>query len=169
MKQSKKDQKTKQDSGILQIKKYGNRRFYLSSESRFITITDLARYVRSGTQVQVTDSDTEEDITSAILTQILLEEGRAQHFPAEMLEKMIRVNENALKNFWGSYLEQSAKVFENIQENIQESMNENWQALRKSNLFFKWMESVSAGEQQDGPVKAVKSSQPKGKSRKGRK
>lgn len=120
---------------VIHIKKYGNRRLYSSSETRFVTIDELAKSVKDGHKVKVTDSDTDEDITSEILTQILLENGRAQHFPVEVLEQMIRVNEQVLRGFWSNYLDQSFKTFETFQKNWQD----NWQKFNKSNLFFQWL------------------------------
>lgn len=127
--------------GALHIKKYGNRRLYAAAETRFVTIQELAQYVRSGRKVRVTDADTGEDITSEILTQILLEGGRAQHLPVELLEKMIQVNEKALQNFWGAYIDQSTKLMETFQEN--------WQSMRKSSLFFQWLGDSASKNTED--------------------
>lgn len=100
----------------MRIKKYGNRRLYSSTETRFVTIDEIADAVREGRTVAVTDADTRQDITAEILTQILLESRRAQHFPVEMLEQMIRLNEEAVKGFMGAYFEQSVRVMRTIQE-----------------------------------------------------
>jgi polyhydroxyalkanoate synthesis repressor PhaR len=116
---------------VIHIKKYGNRRLYSSAETRFVTLAELASAVRSGKRVQVTDAETDEDITSEVLTQILLENGRAQHFPVEMLEQMIRLNEQALSNFWSNYVDQSMKMFESFQQNFK--------MLQSANPFFQWM------------------------------
>ncbi len=144
------------DAETVHVKKYGNRRFYSSSESRFMTIDELAQSVRRGAKVRVTDADSGADITSEILTQILLEGGRAQHFPVELLEQMIRLNEHALKSFWGGYFEQSRKVFENLQEN--------WQSLSQTNLFFQWLGGAKDAAPKAGPLASTKakSSKPQG-------
>jgi len=120
------------DSGeVIHIKKYGNRRFYSSTETRFVTIAELATTVRSGKRIRVTDAESDEDITAEILTQILLENGRAQHFPVEMLEQMIRLNEKALGSFWSNYLDQSMRMFDSFQQNLK--------MLQGANPFFQWM------------------------------
>jgi polyhydroxyalkanoate synthesis repressor PhaR len=126
-------------SGIIHIKKYGNRRLYSSAETRFVTLSELAAAVRSGKKVRVTDADTDEDITAEILTQILLENGRAQHFPVEMLEQMIRLNEQALSSFWSNYLEQSMRMFESFQQNLK--------MLQNANPFFQWMTGRNSSSQ----------------------
>ena len=59
------------------IKKYGNRRLYDTGESRYITLEELAEKIRSGLDVRVVDAKTNEDLTQATLTQIILESGSA--------------------------------------------------------------------------------------------
>jgi polyhydroxyalkanoate synthesis repressor PhaR len=137
---------------VIHIKKYGNRRLYSSAETRFVTLAELASAVRSGKKVRVTDAETDADITSEILTQILLENGRAQHFPVEMLEQMIRINEHALNSFWSNYLDQSVKMFESFQQNFK--------MLQSANPFFQWM-TGSAGSSQMTPSET--NSEPKKK------
>ena len=76
-------------------------------------MSEISDWVISGKKVQVVDVTTKNDITSEILTQILLENGRAQHLPVELLEVIIRFNENVIKNLWtplmGSSIEMMAK------------------------------------------------------------
>jgi polyhydroxyalkanoate synthesis repressor PhaR len=124
-------QNSQDSADVIHIKKYGNRRLYSSAETRFVTIAELAAAVRSGKKVRVTDAETDADITAEILTQILLENGRAQHFPVEMLEQMIRLNEQALSSFWANYLDQSVRMFESFQQNLK--------MLQNANPFFQWM------------------------------
>ena len=120
MTQSSQDPESPATGGpIIHIKKYGNRRLYSSYDTRFVTLEEIAEMVRVGHRVQVLDASTEEDITSEILTQILLEIRRAQHFPVELLEQMIRQNEETLKNFWENYLNQSFQMFLGLQKEME--------------------------------------------------
>jgi polyhydroxyalkanoate synthesis repressor PhaR len=93
------------------IKKYENRRLYSASEKRYVTMTEIESYVKKGKKVKVMDAVTEKDITSDILTQILLEQGKAGHIPAEMLEMLIRMNDLWLTQMWAPYITQSYKLF----------------------------------------------------------
>jgi polyhydroxyalkanoate synthesis repressor PhaR len=95
---------------LIKIKKYGNRRYYSPTDKSYITIADIEIWIQKGRKVQVVDAETEQDITAEVLTQILLEQGRAQHFPIELLEAMIRMNEKTLSKFWTPLLEQNIKV-----------------------------------------------------------
>ena len=55
------------------IKRYSNRKLYDTSASRYVTLGDISRMVKSGADIQVIDNNTREDITSGILAQIVLE------------------------------------------------------------------------------------------------
>lgn len=101
---------------IIKIKKYGNRRYYSSADKSYITLTEIEKWIQKGHKIQVTDAETAADITSEVLTQILLEQGRAQHFPVEMLETMIRMNEKTLNSFWTPLMEQNIKLMSQMGE-----------------------------------------------------
>jgi len=56
------------------IKKYPNRRLYDTELSRYITLSDIRELVMKGTDFQVVDTNTNEDLTRSILLQIMLDE-----------------------------------------------------------------------------------------------
>ena len=58
------------------IKKYSNRKLYDTYTRRYITLEDIARLVRDGGDVKVVQRDTGEDLTPAILSQIVAREER---------------------------------------------------------------------------------------------
>ena len=58
------------------IKKYSNRKLYDTYTRRYITLEDIARLVRDGGDVTVVQRDTGEDLTPAILSQIVAREER---------------------------------------------------------------------------------------------
>lgn len=72
------------------IKKYGNRRLYSTATSSYITLAELEDMVHSGESIQVIDANSKEDITAQVLTQILVEGGKAKSIPVGFLEKIIR-------------------------------------------------------------------------------
>ncbi|HOF04290.1 MAG TPA: polyhydroxyalkanoate synthesis regulator DNA-binding domain-containing protein [Syntrophales bacterium] len=89
-------------------KKYGNRRLYDTARSSYVNLDDITRAIRSGSQVQVLDAKTKEDVTAFILTQVILEESRKKNFllPVPLLHLIIRFGENILNDFFQKYLEQ---------------------------------------------------------------
>lgn len=87
------------------IKKYGNRRLYDTGNSRYITLDELATKIQSGIDVRVVDAKSGEDLTQSTLTQIVIEgRGAAQMLPVPLLNQLIRLGEDALAEFLGSYL-----------------------------------------------------------------
>ena len=60
-------------SGTRVIKKYPNRRLYDTEQSRYITLSDIRKLVMRGSDFQVVDSNSSEDLTRSILLQIMLE------------------------------------------------------------------------------------------------
>ena len=64
------------------IKRYGSRKLYDTSESRYVSLDEVAGFVRAGDEVQVIDNKSGQDTTAAILTQIISEEGPQGREPA---------------------------------------------------------------------------------------
>jgi len=58
------------------IKKYPNRKLYDTETSRYITLEEIAQYVKEGGEVKVIDAKTMEDITSVTMAQVLLGQER---------------------------------------------------------------------------------------------
>ena len=120
---------TTQDNRIL-IKKYGNRRLYSTETSSYITLSELEVIVRSGQSIQVVDASSKEDITSQVLTQILVESGKAKSIPVVLLEKMIRQRSDllgTLLNVQTQQIERSVDVARHAQDEfiklMQRAMN----------------------------------------------
>lgn len=68
------------------IKRYQNRKLYDVEQSRYVTTDDLARMIREGQTVRVMDHETEDDITSTVLTNVL----KQSEMSASLLHHMIR-------------------------------------------------------------------------------
>lgn len=86
------------------IKKYGNRRLYDTTHSRYINQDEVAEMVRKGHDVQVVDAATGEDLTRLVLTQIIVEHAKEPDsaFPLDTLRQMVvacgkATQENTLK------------------------------------------------------------------------
>jgi len=101
------------DKNILLLKKYTNRRLYDTEKSIYVTLDYVTEIIRQGRQIQVTDAKTGEDVTPAILTQIVLEEARKKKFllPPPLLYLIIQYGENVLTDFFEKYLEQTIRNY----------------------------------------------------------
>jgi polyhydroxyalkanoate synthesis repressor PhaR len=101
-----------QPTGPRLVKKYGNRRLYDTSESRYITMEELADRVRMGADVRVVDAQNNEDLTQATLTQIIIEgRGAARFFSVPLLTQLIRMGDDALADFLGRYLTAALELY----------------------------------------------------------
>lgn len=90
---------------MITIKKYGNRRLYDTSRSRYITLEDLVEQIRAGHEVRVVDVKTKADLTQATLAQVILESRRAAGLlPVPLLIQLIRMGDDALAEFFGRIL-----------------------------------------------------------------
>lgn len=104
------------------IKKYPNRRLYDTANSGYITLADVKQMVLDNIDFQVIDAKSGEDLTRAILLQIILDEegGGVPMFSAEMLSLMIRFYGSAQQTIMGQYMEQNVKAFLAIQKKLQD-------------------------------------------------
>jgi polyhydroxyalkanoate synthesis repressor PhaR len=80
------------------IKRYGNRKLYDTLESRYITLEDIARLVRSGSDVKVIDNESGDDLTAITFAQIILEEEkrRSSVLSLGLLRDLVQHGEHAL-------------------------------------------------------------------------
>ena len=102
------------------IKKYANRRLYNTATSAYVTLEDLAKMVREGTEFVVYDAKSNDDLTRQILTQIIFEEesrGEAL-LPVQFLRQLIGFYGGQMQGVLPSYLEMSLDNFSRQQEQI---------------------------------------------------
>jgi polyhydroxyalkanoate synthesis repressor PhaR len=105
------------------IKKYPNRRLYDTETSTYITLAEVKDLVLQYKVFQVQDAKTGEDLTRAILLQIILEEesGGVPMFSTDMLSNIIRYYGHSMQGLMGSYLERSIHAFHEAQKRFQEN------------------------------------------------
>ena len=81
---------------MITIRKYGNRRLYDASASRYVNLEDLAKLIREGEQIKVAEARTGEDLTQATLLQIISEvHGGGMSLPSGFLHRLIRYGGDA--------------------------------------------------------------------------
>jgi polyhydroxyalkanoate synthesis repressor PhaR len=104
------------------IKKYPNRRLYDTETSTYITLAEVKDLVLQYREFQVQDAKSGQDLTRAILLQIILEEesGGVPMFSTDMLANIIRYYGHSMQGLMGSYLERSIHAFHEAQKRFQE-------------------------------------------------
>ncbi len=95
------------------LKKYANRRIYDSDKSAYITLQQVSEIIKEGRQVEVIDAQTQEDVTSFILTQIIVEEAKNKKalLPVPLLHLVIQYGDGVLSEFFEKYLEMTIKNY----------------------------------------------------------
>jgi polyhydroxyalkanoate synthesis repressor PhaR len=91
------------------IKKYANRRLYNTETSTYVTLEDLAKMVRGDRDFVVYDAKNGDDLTHAVLTQIIVEqesrEGGQALLPIPFLRQLIRFYDDSIARMVPSYLQ----------------------------------------------------------------
>ncbi|HVS13610.1 MAG TPA: polyhydroxyalkanoate synthesis regulator DNA-binding domain-containing protein [Thermoanaerobaculia bacterium] len=82
------------------IRRYESRKLYDTEESRYVSLEEVAAFVRGGQQVMVVESATDEDVTAQTLAQVILEEGRSgrRRWSPEILHELLRRGERTLSS-----------------------------------------------------------------------
>lgn len=110
------------------IKKYANRRLYNTATSSYVTLDHLSQMVREGIEFAVYDAKTGEDITRAVLTQIIVEEESKNGqnlLPISFLRSLIGYyGDNMHRMMLPQYLDFSIRSFSENQEKMQDYMQE---------------------------------------------
>jgi polyhydroxyalkanoate synthesis repressor PhaR len=124
---------------VVLIKRYANRKLYNTETSRYITLKGIAELIEQGTEVRVVDNETGEDITSVALSQILVDNERAQRaVPRTLLSDLIQRGGDAL---YGAL----KRGVGDAQENLGELQRNVRQAIRhREEDAARWRESARA-------------------------
>ena len=117
---------TETDKERVVIKKYANRRLYNTATSSYVTLDHLCRMVKDGTDFVVFDAKSGDDITHAVLTQIILEEETKgpSLLPIGFLRQLIGYYGDNLQSFVPRYLELSMSAFARNQEQFRTMLKE---------------------------------------------
>jgi len=114
--------KTRSDKPTV-IKKYANRRLYDTGRSSYVTLDDLCTMVKEGRDFVVFDAKSGEDLTRAVLTQIIVEqEGKEGQnlLPINFLRQLIGFYGGNVQNVVPNYLEQALESFTTNQDKFRE-------------------------------------------------
>lgn len=109
----------------IRIKKYANRRLYNTATSSYVTLEHLAQMVKEGQEFVVHDAKTGEEITRAVLTQIIVEEESKtgqNMLPIGFLRQLIGLYGNNMQWMVPKYLEYSLETFSENQDRMRQYM-----------------------------------------------
>ena len=128
------------DKDPIVIKKYANRRLYNTATSSYVTLDHLSKMVKEGTEFEVFDAKSNENITRSVLTQIIFEEeAKGQNLlPINFLRQLIGFYGDKLQAVVPDYLNMSMASFSENQEKMREVLPDNM----AGNPMFKQFEDM---------------------------
>jgi polyhydroxyalkanoate synthesis repressor PhaR len=114
------------DPATVVIKKYGNRRLYDTTNSRYVNLEDIAALIRQGKDVQVVDAKSGRDLTRVTLTQIITEDAKEKPtgLPLELLRQLILASDQVRQEFLMWYLKSAFDTYQQVQDTVQNRLNE---------------------------------------------
>ena len=106
------------------IKKYANRRLYDTVASKHITLQGIHGLIRDGHDVQIIDDTSGEDITRALLLQIIAEQeqGGQPLLDSDFLARIIRLYGDPMQDVMRQFLLRSFDTFIAQQTQLQDQL-----------------------------------------------
>lgn len=110
----------------LLIKRYASRRLYNTETSDYVTLEDIAGFIRDGREVQVVDLKSGDDLTRQYLLQIIAEhESRGESvLPVDVLNDLVRSYMGGGASVVPEFLQQSFAMLRDGQVKMVENMNQ---------------------------------------------
>ncbi len=113
-----------QDKPLL-IKRYASRRLYNTETSDYVTLEDIAGFIRDGREVQIVDLKTGDDLTRQYLLQIIAEhESRGENvLPVDVLTDLVRSYTSQAQSVVPQFLAASFDMLREGQSKMMENLD----------------------------------------------
>ena len=150
----------------LLIKRYASRRLYNTETSDYVTLEDIATFIRAGREVQIVDLKSGDDLTRQYLLQIIAEhESRGENvLPLGVLTDLVRSYTTQAQSVVPQFLAMSFEMLRDGQSKMIENMTNpmksmpGYDAMRaQQEMFLKAMTggmSTLSGPSQDAEEEA---------------
>lgn len=108
----------------LLIKRYASRRLYNTETSDYVTLDDIAEFIRDGREVQIIDLKSGDDLTRQYLLQIVAEhESRGENvLPINVLTDLVRSYTTHASSMVPDFLAASFEMLQKGQSQMMENM-----------------------------------------------
>ena len=108
----------------LLIKRYASRRLYNTETSDYVTLEDIAAFIRSGRDVKIVDLKTGDDLTRQYLLQIIADhEGRGETIlPVNILTDLVRSYTSGIQSVVPQLLASSFEMLKESQSRLAENL-----------------------------------------------
>jgi polyhydroxyalkanoate synthesis repressor PhaR len=114
------------DSDTLLIKRYASRRLYNTETSDYVTLDDIAGFIRDGREVQIIDLKSGDDLTRQYLLQIIAEhESRGESvLPVDVLNDLVRSYTTQAQSVVPQFLAASFEMLREGQSKVLENFGQ---------------------------------------------
>ncbi|MEO1306758.1 MAG: polyhydroxyalkanoate synthesis repressor PhaR [Pseudomonadota bacterium] len=108
----------------LLIKRYASRRLYNTETSDYVTLDDIAKFIRAGREVQIVDLKSGDDLTRQYLLQIIAEhESKGDNvLPTNVLTDLVRSYTTQAQSVVPQFLAMSFEMLRDGQSKVIENM-----------------------------------------------
>ncbi|PJE33372.1 PHB/PHA accumulation regulator DNA-binding domain protein [Pseudooceanicola marinus] len=108
----------------LLIKRYASRRLYNTETSDYVTLEDIAGFIRGGREVQIVDLKSGDDLTRQYLLQIIAEhESRGENvLPLNVLNDLVRSYSSSAGSVVPQFLAASFEMLRDGQSKMMENL-----------------------------------------------
>ena len=115
----------------LLIKRYASRRLYNTETSDYVTLEDIAGFIRDGRDVQIVDLKSGDDLTRQYLLQIIADhESRGDNvLPLDVLTDLVRSYTTQAQSVVPQFLSMSFEMLREGQSKMMESMTNPMSAM----------------------------------------
>ncbi|MCA0045168.1 polyhydroxyalkanoate synthesis repressor PhaR [Celeribacter litoreus] len=142
----------------LLIKRYASRRLYNTETSDYVTLEDIAGFIREGRDVQIVDLKSGDDLTRQYLLQIIAEhESRGESvLPLDVLTDLVRSYTTDIQSVVPQFLEQSFEMLRQGQEQMMQNFGTQipgFEALQAQQEAFLKAMTGGMGKNWSGPSK----------------
>lgn len=112
------------DKDTLLIKRYASRRLYNTETSDYVTLDDIAGFIRDGREVKIIDLKTGDDLTRQFLLQIIAEhESRGENvLPVGVLNDLVRSYTTQAQSVVPQFLAASFEMLRDGQSKMMENL-----------------------------------------------
>ena len=112
------------ENAPLLIKRYASRRLYNTETSDYVTLEDIARFIRAGREVKIVDLKSGDDLTRQYLLQIIAEhESKGESvLPIDVLTDLVRSYTGAAQSVVPTFLAASFEMLREGQSKMMENM-----------------------------------------------
>ncbi len=109
----------------LLIKRYASRRLYNTETSDYVTLDDIAAFIREGREVQIVDLKSGDDLTRQYLLQIIAEhESRGESvLPVDVLTDLVRSYTSQAASIVPQFLAASFEMLRDGQSKMMDNMS----------------------------------------------